>query len=160
MSRSLVVVLIIFLWGSGQALDGIVRFSIKTDYYLLSSVGLPWLYFIFTFGLFGLFVLSIYYLFRPAPIGLIACLATLGASVALTVLYAVMILNDLAGAREAYAVGREARGLPVREGALDMIFSLQGIITGSIVAIVLAAFAAYWVFRNARYFSSPRENEG
>jgi hypothetical protein len=160
MSRSLVAALVIFLWGSGQALDGIVRYSIKTDYYLLTSLGLPWLYFVFTVGLFAAFVCSIQYLFRPAPVGLTVCLVTLGASAALSVLYAVLILNNLAGAREAYVVGREARGLPVRQGALDAVFSPQGIVTSGAIVIALTVFTAYVLLRNASYFRSAMEHDG
>jgi len=60
--------------------------------------------------------------------------------------------QNLTGARDAYAHGRELRGLTVREDALDFIFSPE-VITATVAAMLLLyAVLAFVVYRNRTYF--------
>jgi hypothetical protein len=68
-------------------------------------------------------------------------------------------VNNLPRAREAYARGRELRGLQVREGALDMIFSAQGIWTASLMTLLYAA-VAFLVYRARTHLSGRGDWNG
>ena len=153
-SKSKIVVFLIvwFLWATGKDLDALVRYSITSDFYVLSSVGLPWLYFAMGLVVFLLNTASVFYLFRPQPIGqrvLFNALAAAAVQNAITLSFA---LNNLSGVREAYARGRELRGLAVREEALDMIFTQPAMLVATAVMLAVYALIAFAVYRSKPCF--------
>lgn len=151
-SRIVVFLIVWFLWATGKDLDALVRYSITSDFYVLSSVGLSWLYFAMGFAVFLLNTASVFYLFRPQPVGqrvLFNALVAAAVQSAITLSFA---LNDLSGVREAYARGRELRGLAVREEALDMIFSQSAMLLATAVMLGMCALVAFATYRSKPYF--------
>lgn len=155
MSKSIILLLVWFFWATGQDLDAIVRYWLMSDYYIFSSHGISPLFFIFAFLVFSLNTTTIYYLFKPSPLGVYAGFGALAAALVQNLVTAGLALGDLDGVREAYAASREARGLSVREGALDLIFTPNGIYTSVAVMAVFYLVIGFLLFRNRTYFRSP-----
>lgn len=154
MAKSKVVVFLIvwFLWATGKDLDALVRYSITSDFYVLSSVGLSWLYFVMGFAVFVLNTASVFYLFRPQPIGQRVLINALAAGAVQNVVTLSFALSNLTGVREAYARGREIRGLPVREGAMNMIFTQEAMLVATAAMLGLYALLAFAVHHSKPYF--------
>ncbi len=157
MRKSKVVILLIvwFLWATGKDLDALVRYSITSDFYILSSNNLSWLYFAMGLVVFLLNTASVFYLFRPQPVGPSVLFITLAVSFSQNILTLILALKELPAVREAYARGRELRGLPVREEALDMIFTQQGMLVSFSVMLALYVLVAFAVYRSKPYFYGP-----
>ena len=68
-----------------------------------------------------------------------------------------MAISDIDGAREAYTVGREIRGLPVRQEALDAIFTPRALMLGGGLSILVYLGLAGLVLRNKPFFFGPSE---
>ena len=152
--KSTIFLMIWFIWAAGQDLDLIIRFSIKSDYYIYSSNGLAAVFFIFSFAVFLLNMSTVYYLFRPYYIGFYTGLSALSVAALYNIVSIVIALRDLPGVRHAYELGREVRGLPVRQEALDMIFSASGMYGMSVLMLLFYIIVAYFILKNKPYFFS------
>lgn len=141
-----------FMWAAGTDLDGLIRFSIKSDYYILDTNGLALLYFVMALVVFLLNSFACYYLWRPARIGYKICFWALLAGAMQNVVTIYFALKDIPAAREAYARGRELRGLPVRESGLDIIFTEQAFLTMGVTMLALYLLVGVLIFRDGRYF--------
>ncbi len=156
--KSIIVLLVWFLWSAGKDLDSLARFSTTSDYYIYSSNSLAWLFFVAAGAVFLLNVASVWYLFRPEPIGQSVLLVALGAGVAYTLATLGMAVSEIDGAREAYSVGREVRGLPVREATLDAIFTPQAMMIGGGVTMLIYLALGGLVLRNKHFFLGSDEH--
>lgn len=155
--KSIIFLIVWFIWAAGKDLDSLARFSTTSDYYIYSSSSLVWLFFVFAGAVFLLNAASVWYLFRPEPIGQQVLLVALGAGAAYTVATLGMALSDIAGAREAYEVGRELRGLPVREEALNAIFTPQAVLIGGGLTVLVYLALGGLVMRSKPFFFGPSE---
>jgi len=145
------------MWAAGKDLESLARFSTTSDYYIFSSQGLSVLFFLVAGTIFLLNAASAWYLFRPEPVGYKVLLATLAASAAYSIASVLLVLSDLSGAREAYEIGREVRGLPVREADLNAIFTPKAIGIGLGLSLLVFVAIGALVVRNKRYFAGPEE---
>lgn len=152
MPKFVVVLLVWFLWATGKDLDALVRFSITTDYYILLAAGVPWLFFAMGSAVFLLDTATVYYLYRPQPAGLRVLLNALAAGAVQNLATIAFALPNLANVREAYAGGRELRGLPVRQAALDAVFTADAMVLASGVMLGLYGVIAYIAYRKKDYF--------
>lgn len=152
MPKSLIFVVVVFIWGSGQVLDSIVRYPIKVDYYLWQSLGLPWAYFGIQFFSLALLVAALTVLFRPRQIGLQICLAQATWMAIYGAISTLLVQRDIAGVREIYIAGREVRGLSVRPEAADMIFTPIGIWSSYGFIVLFACVVAVMLWRKRSWF--------
>jgi hypothetical protein len=155
--RSIILLIIWFLWSAGKDLDSLARFSTTSDYYIYSSNSLPWLFFVLAGTVFLLNAASVWYLFRPEPLGQRILLIALGAGAAYTVASLGMALSDISGARDAYTLGREVRGLPIREAALEAIFTPRAMLIGGGLTLMIYLALGALVLRNKPFFFGPSE---
>ncbi len=151
-SKTVIFLIVWFLWATGKDLDALVRYSITSDFYVLSSVGLPWLYFAMGLVVFLLNTASVFYLFKPQPIGQRVLFNALAAAAVQNTVTLSFALKNLSGVREAYARGRELRGLAVREEAMDMIFTQPAMLVATAVMLGVYALIAFAVHRSKPYF--------
>jgi len=152
MPKSLIFVLVIFVWDSGQVLDSIVRYSIKIDYYLWESLGLSWVFFVIQFASLSLLVAALTVLWEPRPYGLKICLVQAGWMAVYGIISAALIFKDIPGVREVYMLGREIRGLSVRPEAADLIFTQSGILGTLIFSLTFALLIVLIIWRNRWWF--------
>jgi len=153
-TKLIILLIIWFIWSAGKDLDAFVRFSVTSDYYVFSEIGLAPLYFVIILAIFLLNSTSVYYLFRPTQNGIKFLYSALVAGVILNIVTLTLALKDLPGIRNAYARGRELRGLSVREEGLDLIFNPQSMIIIAVVMISFYALMAFVVYRSKNYFVS------
>ena len=97
--------------------------------------------------------MALRYLIKPAPLGRLVCLASIGLSALQTSIGLVVARAYPDIARRAFVVSRESRGLPVRteviDTALDPTMSLL-LLCGSLLVSGVLALLVIW---NWRYFS-------
>ncbi|MCP4349571.1 MAG: hypothetical protein GY795_29165 [Desulfobacterales bacterium] len=153
-SKSVVFLIIWFMWSAGKDLDNLVRYSISTDYYIFSSNGLVPLFFIFGFSTFILNTSSVYFLCKPLRLGYYYILAALAVSAVQNITALLLAIPNLTGVRESYTIGRELRGLKVREEALDMIFTTEGMCSSLGFALAIYVLVAFFVVRKKAYFQN------
>ena len=153
--RSIILLIVWFLWATGKDLDSIARYSITSDYYVFSAVGMPWLFFVLSGAVLLLNSTSVFYLFRPQPVGYPVLLAALTAGLGQSVITLALSVNNIAGVRRAYEIGRELRGLPVRQEAMDMIFTPSAMWLAT--ALTVAVYGALMLLarRNRPFFFGP-----
>ena len=68
-----------------------------------------------------------------------------------------LVLRDIPGVREAYEIGREARGLPVREEAMSAIFSPSGLWGAYGFSAAFLLLLAFLVWRHRSWFISQEQ---
>ena len=154
----IIILIVWFIWLSGRDLDNLIRASGTTDYYIFSSNGLTPLFFLFAAAVFLLDAATVSYLFRPRPAGFYVALSALAFSLIQTMVSVSLALSDLSGVRQAYAAGRKARGLSVREEALDMMFTPRAMYLIVLLLVLINAVAAFLIIRNRGYFLSDNIN--
>ncbi|GFD88901.1 hypothetical protein KUL152_11270 [Tenacibaculum sp. KUL152] len=153
-SKSVILLIVWFMWATGKDLDAIVRYGITSDYYVFASNDLTSIFFIFAFSVFSLNTATVYYLFKPEKAGIYAAFIALGIALLQNVVTTLMALGNLQGVRDAYAAGREVRGLSVREDTLNLIFTPEGIYTSLAVMIAFYAVIGFILFKNRGYFNA------
>jgi hypothetical protein len=155
--KLIILLMVWFFWATGKDLDALVRHSVLTDYYIFSAAGIPWLFFVMAIPVFLLNTATIYFLFRPQRAGLWVLLNALVAGAVQNIVTISFALPNLANVREAYARARELRGLPVREEALNMIFTPDAMAATVIVMLSLYALLAFIAYRKRQYFRGPED---
>jgi hypothetical protein len=153
--RSIILLIVWFLWATGKDLDALARYSTTSNYYVFSATSLAWLFFALAAGVFLLNAASVFYLFRPQPVGYPVLLAALAAGTIQNVVTLALAINNVAGVRQAYEIGRELRGLPVRQEAMDMIFTPTAMLVASALSLAVYCVLAWLVYRNRLLFLGP-----
>ena len=153
--KSVIFLIVWFLWAAGQDLDSIVRYSIKSDFYVFSSHNMAPVFFVFAVLIFILNLTTVYYLFKPSFLGFKVALSALGVAVIQNIVLLLLALNDIPGVREAYSKGREIRGLPIREEAMDMIFTPSALYASMGIMLLLYVLVGFFIIRNKEYFYGP-----
>ena len=151
--RSIILLIVWFIWVTGKDLDGLARFGITSDYYIFSSIGAAWAYFAMAGAVFLLNAASVFYLFRPQPVGYSVLLCALVAGIGQNLVTTLLAVRDVLGVREAYEIGRELRGLPVRQEAMDMIFKPSALWLAAGLAVLVYVALAALTRRNRPYFA-------
>ena len=151
--KSVIFLMVFFGWSAGAGLDSIVKFTVLADYNIYLANGVPWVFFAFSIPIFGLNILTLYSLFTPHWLGLYFALSSLAMSVIHNTSSLLLSLKDLPAAKETYAISREARGLTVRDEAMDKIFSTNVMLSTMVVMFIFYAVVAFYVYKNRDYFS-------
>ena len=101
---------------------------------------------------------SVWYLYRPEPVGPTVLLVALAAGVTVSLATLGLALSDIDAVRNAYEIGREARGLAVRPEALAVIFSPRGMLISGALTLAVYLVLAILVVRNRGYFHPPADD--
>src|SRR4026208_786282 len=119
--KSIVFLIAVFVWSLLRGAELLTRGSNSADRALFAEVGLG----LQSTGALALIAVldlaAIRYLIKPAPVGRLVCLASIGLSALQTSIGFVIARVHPEAARRAIVVSRESRGLPVREDALQTI---------------------------------------
>lgn len=152
---TIIILIVWFIWSTGSDLNALIRPASTTDFYIFSSHGLAALSLVFAIGVFLLDTATVWYLFRPRPAGFYVALSALALSLIQSIVSVSLAVTDLPGVRQAYVVGRRARGLSVRRPEeLDMMFTpvvMYAILT---VLLLITAVVAFLIVWNRNYFFS------
>ena len=153
--RSIILLIVWFLWATGKDLDALARYSTTSDYYVFSALGAPWLFFLLAGAVFLLNATSVFYLFRPEPVGYPVLLSALAVGVGQSIITLAFAVNNIPGVRQAYEIGREIRGLPVRQEALEMIFTPSAMWLAAALTVAVYGALMWLVRRNRPFFFGP-----
>lgn len=151
-TKSIIGLIIWFIWATGKDVEALLRHATTADYQVLASYGVGPLFFVLALSVLVLNAASVYFLFRPALRGLKVIFAALIAAAIQNTIVLLFSLRDLSVVRDAYVHGRNARGLPVREEALDLIFTPGGMVGSVVLALAVYALLAFLAYRNRPYF--------
>jgi hypothetical protein len=152
MPKSLIFVLVVFIWGSGQVLDSLVRYPIKVEYFIWASLGMPFLHFFFASVSGLMFVAAIVSLFRPRPKGFWLCLLAAVWSAMYGATATAIAIQDIENVRELYMLGREVRGLSIRPEAADLIFTASGMWSSYFIFFAFLLVVIAILFRQRQWF--------
>ena len=155
-SKTVILLIVVFVWSALKGTERIVTGSSDADRILFDQVGMGSLATLGLFVTLGLDVAAIWYLVKPRRIGWHIALTAIGIPAALTTAGLLIGRAHPDALRAAMIVSREARGLPVREGAIELamdpINSLL-LVAGSLAISALLAFLVVW---NRSYFDPSR----
>jgi hypothetical protein len=150
--KSVWLLLVIFVWSTLKGLELVVRASSSLDGLLLQHAGLgaialPWFV-----SIVALDAATVYFLFRPAPIGQgVGIAASIWSGIQTIVAFAIARANpDVA--RSAYVASREERGLPVRPEALDLVVDPTMNLVLLLGSLAVTALCVILLLRNGAYF--------
>lgn len=158
-SKGVILLIVWFLWAAGKDLDTLVRYSITTDYYIFSSIGLEAVFFVMVGAVFLLNTSVVYCLYQPQIYGMRLLISSLSASAIYNIASISIALDNIQNVRAAYENGRELRGLPVREGAMDMIFTQNELIISIVVTMALYLVIGFIAYHNKAYFYTVQHND-
>lgn len=147
------------MWATGKDLDALVRYSVSTDYYIFSSIGMEAIFFVLAGVVFLLNTAVVYCLFQPLLIGYRLLITALSMSAIYNATAIFIALQDIPKVRAAYETGREIRGLPVRDGAMNMLFTQEALAISLAVSIVLYLVIGYVGHLNKDYFNATAQSE-
>ena len=150
---------VFFLWAVGKDFQLMVTHQQGVDYFIFQHHNQLTLFFAFMSATFLLDFAASYFLLRPQPAGFWVCLAAVAVGLAYNGLALSYALADLSGVREAYAMGRELKGLPAREANLDKIFTPEGMQAAFGIAALFAVVGASFVVFNRKYFAVREASE-
>lgn len=154
--RPIILLILWFFWAAGRDLDALARFSISTDYYILASAGLAWLFFVLGGAVLLPNASAAFYLPRPTPPGFPVLLVALAAGALQNVVTVCLAFQDLPGVRAAYQTSRELRGLTVRsDELLDRLFTPTALWSSLAIGLVVYALVVWLARRNRAYFVGP-----
>lgn len=85
------------------------------------------------------------------PVGYSVLLCALAAGMGQNLVTTLLAVRDVLGVREAYEIGRELRGLPVRQEAMDMIFKPSALWLAAGLAVLVYVALAALTRRNRPY---------
>jgi len=154
-TAGIIILIVWFIWSASTDLNALIRPTSTTDYYIFFSNGLALLHFFFAITVFVLDAATVWFLFQPRRAGLYVALSALALSLIQSIVSVSLAVSDLSGVRQAYVVGRRARGLSASSPeVLDMMFTpgaMFVVLTGLILIMALMAFLIIW---NRDYFLS------
>lgn len=145
--KIIILLLIVFLWLFGKNLEHLLRFSISPSYHLLAQVNMESIFFVFRFLLFILYGGTVWFLWKPRHIGFRLALSSLIVSFLKNTMTLSIGINNIDTAKNAYVIWRQARGLPVREEPLNMMFTPSGMYISFGIAFgvtLLLAILSLW----------------
>ena len=152
--RSVIVFVLIvaFGWSTAKGVELLIRGSSTADRMLYDAVGLGWLAVTLFIGILALDLAAIRYLLKPAPIGWLVCLASIGLSAVQSAIGFAIVRMHPDAARTAFIVSRESRGLAVREDAIDIALdpTLSLALFGA--SLLVSAILAFLVMSIRQYF--------
>lgn len=150
---TIIILIVWFIWSTGRDLNALIRPTSTTDFYIFSSNGLAALSLFFAIGVFLLDAATVWYLFNPRPTGFYVALSALALLLIQSIVSVSLMVSDLSGVRQAYVVGRRARGLSVkRPEALDMMFTPVAMYVILTVLLLITAVVAFLIVWNRSYF--------
>lgn len=146
------ILIVVFTWSMVRGLHSLFSHSTISDYQVLAHVDLGFLFLPMAILLLVLDGAGLWFLAHPRPAGFWTVLAAFIIPGVYRLSIGVLALRDLESARAAYARSREIRGLPVREEALDFIFSTPvhlALLAGALLITIGWIFLLVW---GRRYF--------
>lgn len=148
-SKTLWVMIAFFTWSALKSAGSLYGAQSVTDYALLSSIGLGFLFYLFNVPLMLGEAALAYLLFKQRASAFIVGTCLIAAEILNGIFVSLVAFLNPEKAKVFYIASREARGLTVRQESIDAMVSLQGI--GLTVLAFVALYAIiYFYLRRVR----------
>lgn len=150
-----IIVLIVWcLWTVSRDVMSLFPSADSVDRAVYEANGLGIVFFGLAIIAMMLQVATIYFLFKPAKIGLYVGLATVLWCVLQNFAATVFIISNLDGAKVAFTASRTARGLSVEPELYDLMFTPVAMMGLLALSVLVNAIVAFLFLLNRRYFSA------
>ena len=150
--KTIKILIVIYLYTFLRGFGRLFLFSSNPDYYVYSEMGLSFLFFLLSIPGLILGGLSLWYLWKPKPLGYWLILSDLVVGLINSVIGLVITLTQPDVVRNALIVYRKARGLPVRQEVIDSVTSPAGVIGAFVVTLSIAVILAGLIYWKRDYF--------
>lgn len=150
--KTIVLLIIFFAWSFLKGMELLVRGSSTADRILYDEVGVGWLAVSLLTVIALLDLAAVRYLIKPAPIGRVVCLASIGLSAVQTSIGFAIARAHPDVARRAFVVSRESRGLPIRAEAIDAAVDPTTSLLLLCGSLAVSGVLALLVIQNRSYF--------
>lgn len=145
-----IIITVVFGWSVMKDVEVMLR-STSMDAQLFAAAGVPWLLYALLIPAVCCYAGGIAWVWRPYRGGLLVGLAALALSTIETGIGTVISLGNIDLVKEAMIVSREARGLSVRQEALDMMDNPLIFWLPFGVSVVFAAVLAFLLVKIHKY---------
>ncbi len=126
------------------------NYKVTSDYAIYENLNISFLFLPIQVILLALNILTVFYLLRRKLSGLYFGISSLVVSFLTTMGGFIFTLFNSELMKEFYRTSREARGLAVREDALDFFFSTQGILLIGLSALLWYIFVGFLLYQNRK----------
>ncbi len=147
----LVALIVVFALAAGMRVYYLARPHASTDAFLLSHHGYGWAFYPWFFAV---AVLDVYVVqgiarrwYSAVAVGLISIAVSAGSAAAMLALAA----SDLEATRGAYAENRMERGFPVREEALEFVFSAPYLLSATAALLLFHLLIVFLLLRARKH---------
>ncbi len=147
----LLALIVVFALAAGMRVYYLARPHASTDAFLLSHHGYGWAFYPWFFAV---AVLDVYVVqamarrwYSAVAVGLISIAVSAGSAAAMLALAA----SDLEATRGAYAENRMERGFPVREEALEFVFSAPYLLSATAALLLFHLLIVFLLLRARKH---------
>lgn len=146
-SRTLWVLIVFFTWSTLKSAGNIYGHEAVSDYALLSSIGIGWLFYVFYIPALFLEAATAFLLFKQKSIAFISGMATIALEcISGTVVTFISAIN-IDFTKSIYIASREARGMTINEQSLGFMFTPTGLFVMLLVYFVFYALIIYYLYK-------------
>lgn len=145
--KTIIVLIVFYLYSFLRGLQRAFMFSSNPDYYVYTELGLSFLFFVISLPGLILTGMTLWYLWKPKPIGFWLAIAGLVLGLIDTLIGLVITVVNPDVIRRAMILYREARGLRAPQEVIDSMLSPSGIAVtyGIVIGTTLLIMALiYW----------------
>lgn len=150
--KVIILLIIVFLWLFGKNFEHLLKLSTSPYCYLLAQINMESMFFIFKILLIILYGGTVWFLWKPKPIGFWVAIGSLIVSFLEDTVTFLIGINNIDAVRGAYIIWRQTRGLPIREEPLDMMFTSSGMYISFGISVGLILLWVSLLFWKRNYF--------
>ena len=148
--------IVIFALAAGMRVYYLARPHASTDAFLLSHHGYGWAFYPWFFVLALLDVYVVQAIARRWYSGVAVGVTSIAVSAGSAAAMLALAANDLGATRSAYAKNRMERGFPVREEALEFVFSVPYLLAVTAALLLFHLLIVYLLLRARKYLHGSR----
>jgi len=150
--KTVLLLIVVFAWSFLKGIELLARGSSAADRMLYDEVGIGWLALTLLTVIALLDLAAVKYLIKPAPIGRVVCLASIGLSAVQTSIGFAIARTYPDVARRAFVGSRSSRGLSVQAEAIDAAVDPTTLLLLLCGSLVVSGVLALLVIQNRNYF--------
>ncbi|MFA4873012.1 MAG: hypothetical protein WC659_03700 [Patescibacteria group bacterium] len=151
--KIITILIIVLVWLFVRTLFDLLRYQTVSDYNILNNFGFGVLYIVFALAVLIVTGSAAVFVFKQYPRAFPIAVAGIVLYLFFTVVMFVISFTHVDLAKDAYIISREARGLAVRQEALDFTFSPVGMAVNFGIYFLVFIVLLIGLFKNKKYFN-------
>jgi hypothetical protein len=146
-SRMLWVLIVFFTWAALKSAGSLVWHEPVSDYALLSSLGIGWLFFAFYVPNFLLEAATAFFLFKQKSTAYTSGVATAALACLSGTVVTIFSAKNIDAVKSIYIASREARGMSVNQESMGIMFTPTGLFVMLFAYFLFYALIVYCLNR-------------